>query len=151
MELGTENVEQSNKKIRPTMAPSITTLTNPLPYKILKSIQQRMTKTELIPIQCDQFISYMNIVRSLSAQDKQSDIVQYKSKSHWIPKILTNRSIHHCNDQLSFEFHSPLLTKSLTWSLDNAILQNLQSRKNDTDRETRKNAFFIKFEYNLFL
>jgi len=82
MELGTENVEQSNKKIRPTMAPSITTLTNPLPYKILKSIQQRMTKTELIPIQCDQFISYMNIVRSLSAQDKQSDIVQYKSKSH---------------------------------------------------------------------
>lgn len=82
MELGTENVEHLNKKIRPTMAPSITTLKNPLPYKILKSIQQRLTKTELIPIQCDQFICYMNIVTSLSAQDKQSDIVQYKSKSH---------------------------------------------------------------------
>jgi len=40
------NCEQKmlNKKIRPTMAPSITTLTNRLPYKILKSIQQRLRK-----------------------------------------------------------------------------------------------------------
>jgi len=62
MELRTENVEQENQTHNGTIYYYINKSSSLQNSQIYSTEIEEKKKTELIPIQCDQFISYMNSV-----------------------------------------------------------------------------------------